>query len=158
MIPPINTGLHTCPREFVSVSQSKLRYITSEYLASSQESIWFRDSLPCTVRRHLKQLHEGRLKVDLQQNTVEPYLTTTLFICTTSLLWPYSFDPNLKNQWVIFLFWPIYASTCLLWPGFYGSTLVQFTGFHLSELWWVDSLIQRPAHRFQVPSIKEIRK
>lgn len=38
MIPPIKTGLHTCPREFVSVSQSKLRYITSEYLASSQKA------------------------------------------------------------------------------------------------------------------------
>lgn len=39
VIPLINTGLHTCPREFVKVRQTKLRFIKSEYLASSQETI-----------------------------------------------------------------------------------------------------------------------
>ena len=62
--------------------------------------------------------------------TVEPRLTTT------SLLWPYSFKPNVKTIESFYYFDdPVNATTSLLRPGFYGPTVVALTGFHcISQL------------------------
>ena len=60
--------------------------------------------------------------------TVEPRLTTT------SLLWPYSFKPNVKTIESFYYFEdPVNSTTSLLQPGFYGPTVVTLTGFHCNN-------------------------
>ena len=50
---------------------------------------------------------------------------------TTSLLWPYSFKPNVTTIESFYYFEdPVNATTSLLRPGFYGPTVVALTGFH----------------------------
>ena len=50
---------------------------------------------------------------------------------TTSLLRPYSFNPNLKITESFYYFEdPINETTSLLRPGFYGPTEFALTGFH----------------------------
>ena len=50
---------------------------------------------------------------------------------TTSLLRPYSFNPNLKITESFYYFEdPINETTSLLRPGFYGPTEFELTGFH----------------------------
>ena len=50
---------------------------------------------------------------------------------TTLLLWPYSFNPNLKITESFYYFEDlINATLSLLWPGFYGPTEVALMGFH----------------------------
>ena len=54
---------------------------------------------------------------------------------TTSLLRPYSFQPNVKTIESFYYFEdPINATTSLLQPGFYGPTVVALTGFHCISL------------------------
>ena len=56
---------------------------------------------------------------------------------TTSLLWPYSFKPNVKNIDSFSYFEdPVNATTSLLRPGFYGPTVVVLTGFHCNIHSW----------------------
>ena len=50
---------------------------------------------------------------------------------TTSLLWPYSFKPNVETIESFYYFEdPVNGTTSLLRPGFYGPTVVALTGFH----------------------------
>ena len=50
---------------------------------------------------------------------------------TTSLLRPYSSKPNVKNIDSFYYFEdPVNVTTSLLWPGFYGPTVVVLTRFH----------------------------
>ena len=59
---------------------------------------------------------------------------------TTSLLRPYSFNPNVKH-WVIFTIYfedPVNATTSLLQPGFYGPTGVVLMAFHCGS--WLEDL------------------
>ena len=89
------------------------------------------------TKNSLLYLAEAFLKWNVKStfffNTVEPCLTTTLFLFykTTSLLRPYSFKPNVKTIESFYYFEdPVNATTSLLRPGFYGPTVVTLTGFH----------------------------
>ena len=54
---------------------------------------------------------------------------------TTSLLWPYSLDPNLKITESFHDFeHPINMTTSLFWPGLFGPMVVTLMGFHCSLL------------------------
>ena len=67
---------------------------------------------------------------------MEPCLTTTLFIRPPRYYGHNSFKPKVKNIDSFYYFEdPIYATTSLLQPGFYGPTVVVLTGFHCITFW-----------------------
>ena len=68
--------------------------------------------------------------------TVEYHLITPPppVYMTTSLLRPYSFDPNVKAAESFYYFkYPVNATISLLPSGFYCPTVVASTGFHCSR-------------------------
>ena len=55
---------------------------------------------------------------------------------TTLLLWLYSFDPNIKiTESFYYVEDPVNTTTSLLWPRFYGLSVVTLTGFHCTNSW-----------------------
>ena len=61
---------------------------------------------------------------------------------TTSLLWPYSFKPNVKTIESFYYFEdPVNRTTSLLRPGFYGPKVVALKGFHCSGIRVGESLV-----------------
>ena len=102
-------------------------------------------SLPYSIPQPMKSLPFYILQLSLKNKPLSGEISLKGHYCeysgippynhpvytTTSLLRPYSFNPNLKITESFYYFEdPINETTSLLWPGFYGPTEVALTGFH----------------------------
>ena len=85
------------------------------------------------LERKCRRLQTQVFQMEVQWNTVLLPPPPPVYM-TTSLLRPYSFDPNVKATESFYYFkYPVNATISLLPSGFYCPTVVASTGFHCSR-------------------------